>query len=106
MIIENTRITVTRTLPTKRRFSLTFGPASRFDGNLGRAIDLADCSSRVLYGPTHEMKILNILIKYMFQMLLNLHCNDNMNFNDGSCCKSSDVPSGLQKFTFYLFLSW
>ena len=38
-------------------------------------------------------------------MLLNLHCNDNMNFNDGSCCKTSDVPSGLQKFTFYLFLS-
>jgi hypothetical protein len=24
------------------------------------------------------------------QMVLNLVCNDNMNFNDGSCCKSSD----------------
>ena len=24
------------------------------------------------------------------QMILNLVCNDNMNFNDGSCCKSSD----------------
>ena len=29
------------------------------------------------------------------QMLLNLVCNDNMNFNDGSCCKSSDKPTSL-----------
>lgn len=45
-------------------------------------------------------------IKSFLQMLLNLHCNDNMNFNDGSCCKSYDVPSGLQKCAFYGFLSW
>ena len=30
------------------------------------------------------------------QMILNLVCNDNMNFNDGSCCKSSDQPTSLQ----------
>ena len=30
------------------------------------------------------------------QMLLNLVCNDNMNFNDGTCCKSSDRPTSLQ----------
>ena len=30
------------------------------------------------------------------QMLLNLVCNDNMNFNDGTCCKSSDKPTSLQ----------
>ena len=34
------------------------------------------------------------------QMLLNLVCNDNMNFNDGSCCKSSDKPTSLQIIAF------
>ena len=34
------------------------------------------------------------------QMLLNLVCNDNMNFNDGSCCKSSDKPTSLQVLAF------
>ena len=34
------------------------------------------------------------------QMLLNLVCNDNMNFNDGSCCKSSDKPTSLQMIAF------
>lgn len=45
-------------------------------------------------------------LEHDFQMLLNLHCNDNMNFNDGSCCKSSDVPTALQKITFYAFAAW
>ena len=27
-------------------------------------------------------------------------CNDNMNFNDGSCCKSSDKPTSLQTIAF------
>ena len=34
------------------------------------------------------------------QMVLNLVCNDNMNFNDGSCCKSSDRPTSLQVIAF------
>ena len=34
------------------------------------------------------------------QMILNLVCNDNMNFNDGSCCKSSDRPTSLQVIAF------
>jgi len=34
------------------------------------------------------------------QMILNLVCNDNMNFNDGSCCKSSDHRTSLQTVTF------
>lgn len=38
-------------------------------------------------------------------------CNDNMNFNDGSCCKSSDKPTSLQTIAFgtlytALFLSF
>ena len=34
-------------------------------------------------------------------MLLNLVCNDNMNFNDGTCCKSSDRPTSLQAIILY-----
>ena len=33
------------------------------------------------------------------QMLLNLHCNDNMNFNDGTCCKRTDKITNLQLIT-------
>jgi len=36
------------------------------------------------------------------QMILNLVCNDNMNFNDGSCCKSSDKPTSLQIISFII----
>ena len=39
----------------------------------------------------------------MFVFLMNAHsqvCNDNMNFNDGSCCKSSDKPTSLQTIAF------
>ncbi len=37
-------------------------------------------------------------------MLLNSHCNDNMNFHDGTCCKSSNKPTNLQ-IIFFCFLS-
>ena len=39
----------------------------------------------------------------MFVFLMQFHsqvCNDNMNFNDGSCCKSSDKPTSLQTIAF------
>ena len=43
---------------------------------------------------------------YYFQMLLNLHCNDKMNFNDGTCCKSTDRVTSLQMITMAVFLSF
>lgn len=39
-------------------------------------------------------------------MMLNQHCNDNMNFNDGTCCKSSDNPTNLQIITGGFFALW
>ena len=39
-------------------------------------------------------------------MLLNLHCNDKMNFNDGTCCKSTDRVTSLQMITMAVFLSF
>ncbi len=38
------------------------------------------------------------------QMLLNSHCNDNMNIDDGTCCKSSNKATNLQ-IIFFSFLS-
>ncbi len=37
---------------------------------------------------------------------MNLHCNDNLNFNDGSCCKSSDSATPLQFVTLLFFAIW
>ncbi len=51
------------------------------------------------YLKTHDKETL-------FQMLLNQHCNEKMNFNDGSCCKKSDQPTSLQLITFALFGGW
>lgn len=42
------------------------------------------------------------LLKQTNLMLLNLHCNEKMNFQDGSCCKKSDSPTSLQVFSFGL----
>ncbi|TRY61460.1 hypothetical protein TCAL_03164 [Tigriopus californicus] len=41
-------------------------------------------------------------LKQASLMLLNLHCNEKMNFQDGSCCKKSDSPTSLQMFSFGL----
>ena len=38
-------------------------------------------------------------------MLLNLHCNDKMNFNDGTCCKTTDRVTSLQLITMAVFVS-
>ena len=42
------------------------------------------------------VKLSGLATSQATQMLLNLLCNDNMNFNDGTCCKSSDHPTSLQ----------
>ena len=39
-------------------------------------------------------------------MLMNLHCNDKMNFDDGSCCKTADKTTTLQVVTLLFFVTW
>ena len=39
-------------------------------------------------------------------MLMNLHCNDKMNFDDGSCCKTADKTTTLQLVTLLFFVTW
>lgn len=40
------------------------------------------------------------------QILLNMYCNDNMNFNDGTCCSSAESYTTLQIVTFAFFGVW
>lgn len=37
------------------------------------------------------------------QILLNMYCNDNMNYNDGSCCSSAEPYTVLQIITYAAF---
>ncbi|KAG5898071.1 hypothetical protein JTB14_001777 [Gonioctena quinquepunctata] len=39
-------------------------------------------------------------LRHDTQILLNMYCNDNMNFNDGTCCSSVEVRTTLQIVTF------
>ncbi|XP_023335374.1 N-acetylneuraminate 9-O-acetyltransferase [Eurytemora carolleeae] len=59
---------------------------------------------RLVEGNLEEMvdgfHISDLALSKANQMILNLVCNDNMNFNDGSCCKSSDHRTSLQTITF------
>lgn len=45
-------------------------------------------------------------LKHDTQILLNMYCNDNMNFNDGSCCSSAESYTTLQIVTFAILGVW
>ena len=40
------------------------------------------------------------------QILLNIYCNDRMNFQDGSCCSSAEQYTSLQIITFFVLFIW
>lgn len=40
------------------------------------------------------------------QILLNIYCNDKMNFQDGSCCSSAEPYTYLQIVTFVVLFLW
>ncbi|XP_072947251.1 N-acetylneuraminate (7)9-O-acetyltransferase [Epargyreus clarus] len=43
-------------------------------------------------------------LRHCAQLLLNMYCNDHMNFHDGSCCAQPEPCTRLQVITFALFL--
>ncbi|CAH2235034.1 jg15793 [Pararge aegeria aegeria] len=43
-------------------------------------------------------------LRHSAQILLNMFCNDHMNFNDGTCCALPEPCTQLQLLTFALFL--
>ncbi|XP_064107706.1 N-acetylneuraminate 9-O-acetyltransferase-like isoform X1 [Macrobrachium nipponense] len=42
----------------------------------------------------------DVAVKYDTQILLNLYCNDHLNFNDGTCCNSREAVTMTQIATF------
>ncbi|CAG9794077.1 unnamed protein product [Diatraea saccharalis] len=46
----------------------------------------------------------SMALRHSAQILLNMFCNDHMNFNDGSCCALPEPYTPLQLLTFALFL--
>lgn len=65
-------------------------------------------SSQIAYGLIDEMKngfeLGPIALKHDIQIVLNIYCNDQMNFNDGTCCSTSETYTILQIITYALFL--
>ncbi|XP_045450859.1 N-acetylneuraminate 9-O-acetyltransferase [Melitaea cinxia] len=53
---------------------------------------------------TDGLSISPTALKHSAQILLNMYCNDHMNFNDGSCCAEPEPCTPLQLLTFALFL--
>lgn len=45
-------------------------------------------------------------LQYDIQILLNMYCNDYMNFNDGTCCSSTETYTTLQIVTFAILGIW
>ena len=42
-------------------------------------------------------------LNYAIQILLNMYCNDQMNYNDGTCCSDPESITTLQLITFVVF---
>ncbi|XP_071552262.1 N-acetylneuraminate (7)9-O-acetyltransferase [Panulirus ornatus] len=42
----------------------------------------------------------DVAVKYDTQILMNLYCNDHLNFNDGTCCNSREAVTMTQIATF------
>ncbi|CAG0914265.1 unnamed protein product [Notodromas monacha] len=59
---------------------------------------------------TDGLHLINAPKNIHVQMLLNLYCNDKMNYEDGTCCSAADKVTVLQKITFgffgYCFFAW
>lgn len=45
-------------------------------------------------------------LKHHTQILANLHCNDHMAFNDGTCCSSPERTTILQNLTYSVLAVW
>ncbi len=45
-----------------------------------------------------------IALNYAIQILLNMYCNDQMNYNDGTCCSDPEAITTIQIITFAVFI--
>ena len=51
-------------------------------------------------------KLGSLALQHDVQILLNMYCNDYMNFNDGTCCSSAEPYTILQVITYAIFGVW
>jgi N-acetylneuraminate 9-O-acetyltransferase len=72
------------------------------------SVNIWRSGNQIAYGLIDEMKdgfkLGSIALKHDVQILLNIHCNDIMNYNDGTCCSTSENYTMLQIITYSLFL--
>lgn len=54
----------------------------------------------------HGWKLSPLALQHDIQLLLNMYCNDYMNYNDGSCCSSAESYTILQVVTYAVFSVW
>lgn len=45
-------------------------------------------------------------LRHKVQILLNTHCNDHMNFGDGTCCSDPEAATTLQLVTILTLALW
>lgn len=51
-------------------------------------------------------KLSRLALQHDTQIMLNMYCNDYMNYNDGSCCSSAEPYTILQIVTYAVFAVW
>lgn len=72
------------------------------------SINIWRSGNQIAYGLIDEMvegyKLGSVALKHDVQIILNIHCNDIMNYNDGTCCSTSENYTMLQIITYSLFL--
>ncbi|XP_049707884.2 N-acetylneuraminate 9-O-acetyltransferase [Helicoverpa armigera] len=61
-------------------------------------------SARLVAEDGGDVVLSGTALRHAAQLLLNMFCNDHMNFNDGSCCAQPEPYTQLQILTFALFL--
>lgn len=61
-------------------------------------------SARLVAEEGGDISLSPTALRHSAQVLLNMFCNDHMNFNDGSCCAEPEPYTQLQIVTFALFL--
>ncbi|XP_022830222.1 N-acetylneuraminate 9-O-acetyltransferase [Spodoptera litura] len=60
--------------------------------------------SALLVSAEGGVELSGAALRHCAQLLLNMFCNDHMNYNDGSCCAQPEPHTQLQLLTFAIFL--
>lgn len=63
-------------------------------------------ASGLLSEAKNGWKLSPLALQHDTQILLNMYCNDYMNYNDGSCCSSAEPYTILQIVTYAVFGVW